>query len=58
MMGISVLNLGLTLRRHKNQKTEIEIVKKSYERLIYQSKIRVFTRSIINMGNGYGSFNS
>jgi hypothetical protein len=58
MMGIGTLNLGLTLKRHKNLKSELEIVKKSYERLIYQSKVRVFTRSIVNMGNGYGSFSS
>lgn len=53
MFGISVLNLALTVTRHISQRNEVEVVKLSFDRMNYFSKIRVIIRSMVNMANEY-----
>jgi hypothetical protein len=53
MVAISSINLILALDRNANLVTEVNTVRKSYDRIAYHAKTRLLLRGMINMANGY-----
>lgn len=53
LIVVSSINLILALDRNSKLVTEVNTVRKSYDRIAYHAKTRLLLRGIMNMANGY-----
>jgi len=56
--SVSSLNMGLNIQRQEEQKSELQLIKASYDRMTCTSAISIILRSILNMANDFEPLNS